>query len=71
MSRLDHARQIHASLVMSLSEVSKTTIKILMDEIPALRTHVPNENMAEIAVIEGLQAFGRKVDGKVGKEISV
>ena len=63
MSRLDHARQIHASLVMSLSEVSKTTIKILMDEIPALRTHVPNENMAEISVIEGLQAFGRKVDG--------
>ena len=54
---------MHAAFAKSLFEESKKRIKTLMDEIPFLRTHVPNENKNEITVIEGLYEFGRKVDG--------
>ena len=46
--------------MISLSEELNKTIKTLMDEIPSLRSHVPNENTKEIAVIELLQQGGRK-----------
>ena len=46
--------------MISLSEELNKTIKTLMDEIPFLRSHVPNENREEIAVIELLQHAGRK-----------
>ena len=59
-ARLARAKEIRASKVISLSEELNKTIKTLMDEIPSLRSHVPNENLEEITVIELLLQEGRK-----------
>jgi hypothetical protein len=60
IARVARAREMRASKVLSLSEELNKTIQTLMDEITSLRSHVPNENAEEIALIELLLKEGRK-----------
>ena len=52
----NRARELHASLVKSLSEDSEKTVEKLMGEILDLCKKVPIENKNAIAVIKELQS---------------